>query len=154
VTLEPVSPRGGNDVFKESTAHHVLFRYLGGCLMVLCLMLTSGTSGCSFNRGTIGDELKKEDIEAIKKGVSSRKDVVSSLGAPDRIVQANGHEILQYYRYDIKAKGLFLVLANFSRLNIKSDDLYILLNKDGIVDEVVFGRRTDRLEFQFWPFGD
>ncbi|MDE3018374.1 MAG: hypothetical protein KGO52_15675 [Nitrospirota bacterium] len=111
-------------------------------------------SGCSFSRGTIGDELKKEDVATIKKGESARTDVVAKLGAPDRIVQANGHEILQYYRYDIKVKGLFLILVNFSRANIKSDDLYVLLNKDGIVDDVVFGKRTDRLEFQFWPFDD
>jgi len=35
-----------------------------------------------------------------------------------------------------------------------TDDLYVFLNKNGVVDEVVFGKRTDRLEFQFWPFGD
>ncbi len=121
------------------------------CLALLCLSLTGG---CSFNRGTIGDELKQEDVAKVKKGESTRIEVVSALGAPDRVVQANGHEILQYYRYDIKAKGLFLILLNFSRFNIKSDDLYIFLNKDGVVDEVVFGKRTDRLEFQFWPFGD
>ncbi|MFM8552033.1 MAG: hypothetical protein ACKOCD_06945 [Nitrospiraceae bacterium] len=120
-------------------------------LVILCLAILSG---CSFNRGTIGDELKPDDVSTIKKGVSTRGDIVAKLGAPDRIVQANGHEIFQYYRYDIKAKGLFLILLNLSRVNIKSDDLYILLNKDGIVDEVVFGKRTDRLEFQFWPFDD
>lgn len=121
------------------------------CLALLCLTLAGG---CSFNRGTIGDELKPEDVAKVKKGVSTRTEVVAALGAPDRVVQVNGHEILQYYRYDIKAKGLFLILLNFSRLNIKSDDLYVFLSKDGIVDEVVFGKRTDRLEFQFWPFGD
>jgi outer membrane protein assembly factor BamE (lipoprotein component of BamABCDE complex) len=126
-------------------------RWTLACLMLLCASLASG---CSFNRGTIGDEFKQEDVAAIKKGVSTRTEVVSALGAPDRVVEANGHEILQYYRYDIKAKGLFLILLNFSRLNIKSDDLYVFLNKDGVVDEVVFGKRTDRLEFQFWPFGE
>jgi outer membrane protein assembly factor BamE (lipoprotein component of BamABCDE complex) len=126
-------------------------RWTLACLTLLCLSLAGG---CSFNRGTIGDEFKQEDVAAIKKGVSTRTEVVSALGAPDRVVEANGHEIFQYYRYDIKAKGLFLILLNFSRLNIKSDDLYVFLNKNGVVDEVVFGKRTDHLEFQFWPFGD
>jgi outer membrane protein assembly factor BamE (lipoprotein component of BamABCDE complex) len=120
-------------------------------VIVLCVGLISG---CAFSRGNVGDEFKNEDVGAIKKGVSTRADVVRSLGAPDRIVQANGHEILQYYRYDIKAGSLLLIIVNFSRLNIKSDDLYVFLNKDGVVDEVVFGKRTDRLKFQFWPFGD
>ncbi|MBM4124081.1 MAG: hypothetical protein FJ246_03860 [Nitrospira sp.] len=79
---------------------------------------------------------------------------MASLGSPDRVIQVNGQEIFQYYRYDIKAKGLFLIILNFSRFNIKSDDLYIFIDKNGVVNEVVFGRRTDRLEFQFWPFGE
>lgn len=121
----------------------------GGLGLVLGLVLLTG---CSWNRGTIGDEFKSEDIASIKKGESTRADVAARLGAPDRVVQANGHEIFQYYRYDLKAKGLFLLLVNFSRFGIKSDDLYIFLNKDGIVENVVFGKRTDKLEFQFWPF--
>lgn len=120
-------------------------------IIFLCLAVLSG---CSFNRGTIGDELKPETVASIKKGVSTRAEVVASLGSPDRVIQVNGQEIFQYYRYDIKAKGLFLIILNFSRFNIKSDDLYIFIDKNGVVNEVVFGRRTDRLEFQFWPFGE
>jgi outer membrane protein assembly factor BamE (lipoprotein component of BamABCDE complex) len=121
----------------------------------MIVLLVFGTAmACSFSRGNIGDEFKAEDVAAVRKGTSSRADVVSALGAPDRIVEANGHEIFQYYRYDIKAGSLLLLVANFSRLNIKSDDLYVFFNRDGIVQEVVFGKRTDRLKFQFWPFGD
>jgi hypothetical protein len=120
----------------------------------LLLLTTLAVMGaCSFSRGNIGDAFHAEDIAAVKKGASTRMDVVSALGAPDRIVEANGQEIFQYYRYDIKAGSLLLLIANFSRLNIKSDDLYVFFNRDGIVQELVFGRRTDRLKFQFWPFG-
>lgn len=131
-------------------------RLVRRALMVGGLIVMGGAvlAGCSFNRGTVGDELKSEDVAAIKKGVTTRTEVAAKLGAPDRIVEANGYEIFQYYRYDVKAKGLFLILLNFSRLNIKSDDLYVFINREGVVDEVVFGKRTDRLKFQFWPFGD
>ena len=118
---------------------------LAGCLVV--------SAGCSFNRGTLGDEFKDEQVTAVKKG-STRAEVISSLGAPDRIVEANGHEILQYYRYDVKAGGLILLIVNFSRINVKSDDLYVFVNKNGMVDEVIFGRRTPNMDFRFWPFGD
>jgi outer membrane protein assembly factor BamE (lipoprotein component of BamABCDE complex) len=118
--------------------------------VVTCVVLSAG---CSFNRGTLGDEFKNENVAAVKKG-TTRANVISSLGAPDRIVEANGHEILQYYRYDIKASGLFLIVVNFSRINVKSDDLYVFVNKDGVVDEVIFGRRTDNMDFRFWPFGE
>jgi outer membrane protein assembly factor BamE (lipoprotein component of BamABCDE complex) len=117
----------------------------------ICLLFASG---CAFSRGNLGDEFKPEDVEKIKKGATTRSEVVSVLGAPDRIVQANGHDIFHYYRYDLKSGSLLLLLVNFSRVNIKSDDLYILFNRDGVVEDVVFGSRTDRLKFQFWPFGD
>jgi outer membrane protein assembly factor BamE (lipoprotein component of BamABCDE complex) len=123
-------------------------------IVIATVLLGAATAtACSFSRGNIGDEFNAEDVAAVKKGVSTRADVVSSLGAPDRIVEANGHEIFQYYRYDIKAGSLLLVVANFSRLNIKSDDLYVFFNREGIVEEVVFGKRTQGMEFRFWPFG-
>jgi len=86
--------------------------------------------------------------------VTSRAEVVARIGAPDRILQANGQEVLQYYHYDLKSSSLLLLLVNFSRFNIKSDDLYVLLNREGLVDDVLYGRRTDQLAFQAWPFGD
>ena len=116
-------------------------------ILILSLSLLGG---CAFIRGNMGDAIKDEDVAALKKGVTTRAQVAALLGAPERIIEANGHEIFQYYRYDVKS-GMILF---FSRTNVKGDDLYVLFNKDGVVDEVVFGRRTDRLKFQFWPFGD
>lgn len=118
-------------------------------IAVLCLALLSG---CSINRGTWGDELRIEDIQMIKRG-DTRAEVVSTLGAPDRIVEANGHEIFQYYRYELRVMAFVPVIA-MSRAYIVSDDLYVFLNKEAVVDDVVFGRRTHRQEYQFWPFGD
>lgn len=121
-------------------------------VFMLSTLLIAG--GCAFGRATLGDDIRQEDVVAIKKGVSTRTDVVARIGAPDRIVQANGREILQYYRYDMKSSSLLLILVNVSRFNIKSDDLYVLLNREGIVEDVLFGRRTDKLTFQVWPFGE
>lgn len=118
-------------------------------IAALCLVLLSG---CAFNRGTWGDELRDEDIHMIKKG-NTRADVVKALGAPDRIVEANGHEIFQYYRYEVRAMGFAPFIA-MSRMYIVSDDLYVFLNKEAVVDDVVFGRRTNRQEYQFWPWGN
>ena len=92
-------------------------------------------------------------MAGIKKG-ATRAEVISKLGAPDRILEVNGREVLQYYRYDIKAGSLLLIIVNFSRFKIKSDDLYVFLNRDGQVENVVFGKRTPGMKFQFWPFGE
>ncbi|MBH0207226.1 MAG: outer membrane protein assembly factor BamE [Nitrospira sp.] len=104
--------------------------------------------GCAFIRGNYGEELGQGDITTIQKGISTRADVAAVLGAPDRIVEANGREIFHYYHYDIKS-GSILV---FSRTNIKSDDTFVIFDGTGIVEEVVAGKRKGPLEFQFWPF--
>jgi len=121
-----------------------------GLLKLATVMSLVLLSGCAFVRANLGDELNPEAVEAIQRGVSTRADVTNRLGAPDRIVQVNDREIYQYYRYDLKSGTILF----FSRTNIKSDDLYIVFNSRGIVDDVVFGQRTNRLKFQFWPFGD
>ncbi|HZS10639.1 MAG TPA: hypothetical protein VFA38_00220 [Nitrospirales bacterium] len=121
----------------------------------LALMLSlAALTACSFSRGTLGDELNPTTVQSIQKGVSTRADVVTALGAPDRVLRAEGVEIFQYYRYDAKVGSLFLLLVNFSRLQIKSDDLYVWIGNNGVVQDLVYGRRTPGMKFRFWPFGD
>jgi hypothetical protein len=116
------------------------------------LLLALG--GCAFSRGSLGDEIKTDAVSAIKKGETSKGEVLSLLGAPDRVLQVNGRDLYQYYRYDAKAGSLLLILINFSRLSVRSDDLFVLLSREGVVEDVLFSKRTEGMEFRFWPFGD
>ena len=125
-------------------------RRTGLLLATMMLMLNA----CAFSRGTLGDEIKTATINAIKKGVTTRTEILAQLGAPDRLLQLNGRDLFQYYRYDAKVGSLLLIVANFSRVSVKSDDLFVIINRDGIVEEVIASKRTDNLEFRFWPFGD
>jgi len=116
-------------------------------LASLCLILLLA-QGCAFVRGTYGEEVHQGDISSIKKGVSNRAEVADILGAPDRIVEANGKEIHHYYRFDVKS-GFVLF---FSRTNIKSEDVFVIFDRAGIVEEIVSGKKKPPLNFQFWPF--
>ncbi|MFZ3014652.1 MAG: outer membrane protein assembly factor BamE [Nitrospira sp.] len=118
-------------------------RYVLSFIMVGLLL-----QGCAFIRGNYGEELGQGDLTTIQKGISTRADVAAVLGAPDRIVEANGREIFHYYHYDIKSGSVLI----FSRTNIKSDDIFVIFDGAGIVEEVVAGKRKGPLEFQFWPF--
>jgi outer membrane protein assembly factor BamE (lipoprotein component of BamABCDE complex) len=122
-----------------------MMRY--GSLLVLSLSLLGG---CAFVRGNYGDNLNAAEIQAIKKGVTSRSEVAAHLGAPDRITEVNGREVFHYYRYDMKSGTVLF----FSRTNIKTDDLFVLFNQDGIVEDVVYGKPSEPPEFQVWPFGE
>ena len=119
-------------------------------LMLLAILL----QGCAFSRGTLGDDIKSEAVAAIKKATTTKADVLTLLGAPDRLLQVNGRDVFQYYRYDAKAGSLLLIIINFSRLSIKSDDLFVIINREGIVEDVISSKRTEGLEFRFWPFGE
>ena len=110
--------------------------------------------GCAFSRGTLGDDIKTEAIDSIKKGVTTKTEVLTLLGAPDRVLQLNGRDVYQYYRYDGKVGSLLLIVVNFSRVSIKGDDLYVMLNQNGVVEDVISSKRTQNLEFRFWPFGE
>lgn len=119
-------------------------------VLALCVLI----QGCAFSRGTLGDDIKSEIIATIQKGSTTKSEVVNLLGAPDRLVQLNGRDVFHYYRYDAKAGSLLLIVLNFTRLSVKSDDLFVVLNRDGIVEDVIASKRTDNLEFRFWPFKD
>lgn len=126
---------------------------VGHCVLgfVMAVLLFQG---CAFSRGTVGDDVKAEIVAAIQKGTTTKTEVVNLLGAPDRLLQLNGRDVLHYYRYDAKAGSLLLILLNFTRLSVKSDDVFIIVNRDGIVEEVISSKRTDNLSFRFWPFGE
>ncbi|MGA6827659.1 hypothetical protein ACO9S2_08595 [Nitrospira sp. NS4] len=121
------------------------------CIALLSLIMVQG---CAFSRGTLGDEIRADAIASIKKGTSTKAEVLALLGAPDRLLQVNGRDVFQYYRYDAKAGSLLLIVVNFSRMSVKSDDLFVILNREGIVEDVISSKRTDGMEFRFWPFGD
>ena len=123
-------------------------------LLVFVAAIANLTQGCAFSRGTLGDDIKTEAVSMIKNGVTTKTEVLGLLGAPDRVLPLNGRDVYQYYRYDAKAGSLLLILVNFSRISVKGDDLFIMINQNGVVQEVISSKRTENLEFRFWPFGD
>jgi hypothetical protein len=110
--------------------------------------------GCALSRGTLGDDISPEAVATIEKGSTTKDEMLALLGAPDRLLQVNGRDVFQYYRYDAKVGSLLLIVINLSRFSVKSDDLYVIVNREGIVEDVIFSTRTDGLEFRFWPFDE
>lgn len=49
---------------------------------VLLALLILTLNACAFSRGTLGDELKTETINSIKKGVTTRAEVLAKIGGP------------------------------------------------------------------------
>ncbi len=128
----------------------MLKRYMYIVLMAVLLV----TQGCVVTRGTLGEPLRDESIAQIKKGSSTTSEVVALLGAPERIVRGNDREIFHYYYYDGKSPALLLLILNFVRMEVKSDNLYVFFGRNGLVEDVLYSKRTPNVEFKLWPFGD
>jgi outer membrane protein assembly factor BamE (lipoprotein component of BamABCDE complex) len=119
---------------------------LGAWILIAVFFLP----GCAFFRGNYDDEFNKDDVAAIKVGVSTRQNVVELLGAPERVIEVNNQEIFHYYTYMVKSGTILF----FSRTNVVGNDLYVFFSRDGIAQQVVFGRQRPTPKMQFWPFGD
>ena len=125
-------------------------RYM--CIFLMAALIV--TQGCVVTRGTLGEPLRDESIAQIKKGVSTTSEVVVLLGAPERIVRGQDREIFHYYYYDGKSPALLLLILNLVRMEVKSDNLYVFFGRNGLVEDVLYSKRTPNVEFKIWPFGD
>lgn len=120
---------------------------------IFLLSLILVLPGCVISRGRIGNPIDEDNLRLIEKGVTHRAQVVELLGAPDRINQAPDRDIFQYYYYDAKSPALILLVFNLLTLNAKSDNLYVFLDKQGVVQDIIYGKRTDRVDFSLRPWG-
>jgi len=118
-------------------------------IFFLCIFL----SGCVVSRGRVGNPIDEQNLQRIQKGVTPRDQVIELLGAPDRIIQGSEKDIYQYYYYDAKSPGLILLAFNILSLNVKSDNLYVFIDKQGVAQDIIYGKRTDSVDFTLRPWG-
>jgi hypothetical protein len=88
-------------------------------------------------------------IQTFQQGVTTKAQVVETLGPPDTVTHTLQHKVFQY-RYGDAKLGVVLI---FSRATYKTDDLYVFFDTQDVVADVIFGKRTDTVRFRFWPFG-
>lgn len=121
--------------------------------VLLLVGLSLLINGCVLSRGRVGNPIQEESISQIEKGISKKESVVTLLGAPDRIIVGNDKEIFQYYYYDGKSPGLILLVFNIISVNVRSDNLYVFFDRQGIVQDVIYGKRTPEVDFTIRPWG-
>ena len=121
--------------------------------VIFFVVLSLFLEGCVISRGRVGNPIDEHNLQQIQKGVTHREQVVELLGAPDRINQAPDRDIFQYYYFDAKSPALILLIFNLITLNVKSDNLYVFLDKQGVVQDIIYGKRTDGVDFTLRPWG-
>jgi outer membrane protein assembly factor BamE (lipoprotein component of BamABCDE complex) len=121
--------------------------------VLLLIGISLVINGCVLIRGRVGNPIQEESLSQIEKGISKKDSVVTLLGAPDRIIVGNDKEIFQYYYYDGKSPGLILLVFNILSVNVRSDNLYVFFDRQGIVQDVIYGKRTPEVDFTLRPWG-
>src|SRR5512147_1423179 len=121
--------------------------------VLLLIGISLVINGCVLSRGRVGNPIQEENLSQIEKGISKKDSVVTLLGAPDRIIVGNDKEIFQYYYYDGKSPGLILLVFNILSVNVRSDNLYVFFDRQGIVQDVIYGKRTPEVDFTLRPWG-
>ncbi len=121
--------------------------------VLLLVGLSLILQGCVVSRGRVGNPIDEASVQKIEKGTSKKDLVVTLLGAPDRMIVGNEKEIFHYYYYDGKSPGLFLLLLNIISVNVRSDNLYVFFDQQGVVQDVIYGKRTHEVDFTLRPWG-
>ena len=121
--------------------------------VLLLVGLSLLLNGCVLSRGRVGNPIQEEYLSQIEKGISTKELVVTLFGAPDRIIVGNDKEIFQYYYYDGKSPGLILLVFNILSVNLRSDNLYVFFDRQGIAQDVIYGKRTHEVDFTLRPWG-
>ncbi|MFO0699544.1 MAG: outer membrane protein assembly factor BamE [Nitrospira sp.] len=118
--------------------------------ILVLLGLTLMLQGCTISRGRAGKPLDETNIKRIEKGVSTKDTVVTLLGAPDRIITGNDNEIFHYYD-DGKTPGPMLRLLRIMSINVRSSNLYVFFDQQGVAQDVIDGTRTPDVDYILSP---
>lgn len=111
-------------------------------------------SGCAFVRGDYNSPIESGQIEFIRSGITTQEEITARLGAPDEIRFTGAREIDHYRHYRGKIGSFIPVLIVFTRINVQSDDLYVIYSGERVAEKVIYGNRTERMKFRWRPFGE
>ena len=120
-------------------------------LLIALLMVLA--CGCSIGRVYMGSEIKYDPNEKIKIGSTTKSEILSIFGPPDRIQKQYDGDIF-VYAYLRKNSSTFtleepyftnFVIFQYTRVQQKKDGLVILFDKDGVVKNFGFQKGTQEL---------
>lgn len=131
--------------------------------LLVAVMVSLPFMGCNVARVTLNTTLTPESVAFIVPGKTTFTDVVTRLGAPDTITDADSGVVATYRFLDIKYSRVnFGWLAKpwtpvdpdliFSRTGLGVDEFQVFCNLDWVVVQQGFQRSLTRPPFHPYPF--
>jgi outer membrane protein assembly factor BamE (lipoprotein component of BamABCDE complex) len=111
------------------------------------------TWGCTIGRVYIGSDIRSDPKEKIQLGLTTKSDILSIFGPPDRITHQYDGDIF-VYAYLRKNSTKFVIeepyitnttFFTYTRIQEKKDHLVILFDKNGVVKNYGYQRGTQEL---------
>jgi outer membrane protein assembly factor BamE (lipoprotein component of BamABCDE complex) len=118
--------------------------------MALLMILTWG---CTIGRIYIGSEIRSDPKEKIQLGLTTKSDILSIFGPPDRITHQYDGDVF-VYAYLRKNSTKFALeepyitnttFFTYTKIQEKKDHLVILFDKNGVVKNYGYQRGTQEL---------
>jgi len=109
--------------------------------------------GCTLGRIYIGSDIRSDPKEKIQLGLTTKSDILTIFGPPERITSQFDGDIFVYAYYR-KNSSTFIIeepyftnwtLFSYTRIQEKRDHLVILFDKDGVVKNYAYERGTQDL---------
>jgi outer membrane protein assembly factor BamE (lipoprotein component of BamABCDE complex) len=109
--------------------------------------------GCTIGRIYIGSEIRSDPKEKVQVGLTTKSDILSIFGPPDRIAHQYDGDIF-VYAYLRKNSTKFAIeepyitnttFFTYTRIQEKKDHLVILFDKNGVVKNYGYQRGTSEL---------
>ena len=123
--------------------------------LVAGALILPGLAGCSMQRQRINIENPYTRIARVRTGETRVEELSAILGtAPSAIVAVPPDKEGWVYSYgDSKTWMLGMIFLNFQKTNTGIDTAIFVVDRSGVVQEVVRGTNSKDLPWQFWPFG-
>ena len=111
------------------------------------------TWGCTIGRVYIGSEIRDDPKEKVQAGLTTKSDILSIFGPPDRVTHQYDGDIF-VYAYLRKNSTKFVIeepyitnttFFTYTRIQEKKDHLVILFDKNGVVKNYGYQRGTQEL---------
>ncbi len=111
------------------------------------------TWGCTIGRVYIGSEIRNDPKEKIRAGLTTKSDILSIFGPPDRVVHQYDGDVF-VYAYLRKNSTKFVIeepyitnvtFFSYTRIQEKKDHLVILFDKNGVVRNYGYQKGTSEL---------
>ncbi|GIW40542.1 MAG: hypothetical protein KatS3mg076_1119 [Candidatus Binatia bacterium] len=126
---------------------------------LLGLVVLAVTSGCAIVRGYRDRPLDESKIRRIERGVTTKAEILEAFGPPQEIdarefvfvgdrlpeEQVLGARYFRYTYWRVNGTGLFLLLFNYLRADLKRDTLLVFFDDRDVVVDFAYSRDTDLL---------